>query len=376
MTLIALASPGLCRASIATSVSVFNVPSPQLNGWQFTFGDAYIDLGGLHIINSGHNDNEGGYDADRLQLQLAQGRGNVELQVTFTKLQLNTTTGGQSLFEVGLGQTSDVYAQTQFVGLFSPHEEQMLELHVVTKDGSSVTGDRVKASNGSPSQLTIFYNSNDGFVSAAYDDDLADTEPPLTTLTRNLPHDETLGEQVFFALVGFVELGSSQEITISSVVVAGTHALGDFSDDGTMGVDDIDTLQSLIRLEHAKADVNDDQQVDIADLTYWLHDLAHSYFGDANLDGEFNSADLIGAFQAGEYEDDAAGNSTWSTGDWNGDREFTTADLVVAFQDGGYELSSQLPVASVPEPQGWNFLVTGVLASCANLRRREITVRI
>jgi hypothetical protein len=58
--------------------------------------------------------------------------------------------------------------------------------------------------------------------------------------------------------------------------------------------------------------------------------------GDANGDGQFDSADLIEAFQAGEYEDQISGNSTWNEGDWNGDGEFSTGDLVVAFQSGQY----------------------------------------
>ena len=58
--------------------------------------------------------------------------------------------------------------------------------------------------------------------------------------------------------------------------------------------------------------------------------------GDANRDGVFNSTDLVQVFQAGEYEDGIAGNSTWEEGDWDNDQEFTTTDLVVAFQAGWY----------------------------------------
>ena len=58
--------------------------------------------------------------------------------------------------------------------------------------------------------------------------------------------------------------------------------------------------------------------------------------GDANGDGIFNSSDLVLVFQAGEYEDAVAGNSTFAEGDWNGDGDFTTADLVLAFQLGLY----------------------------------------
>jgi hypothetical protein len=58
--------------------------------------------------------------------------------------------------------------------------------------------------------------------------------------------------------------------------------------------------------------------------------------GDSNRDGQFNSADLVMTFQAGEYEDTLAGNSKWTEGDWNGDGDFTTGDLVMAFQAGSY----------------------------------------
>ncbi len=58
--------------------------------------------------------------------------------------------------------------------------------------------------------------------------------------------------------------------------------------------------------------------------------------GDANLDGVFDSADLVDIFRAAEFEDDQKGNSTWSGGDWNGDGDFTTADIILAFQSGKY----------------------------------------
>jgi len=58
--------------------------------------------------------------------------------------------------------------------------------------------------------------------------------------------------------------------------------------------------------------------------------------GDSNRDGIFDTADIVLAFQAGEYEDAISGNSTWEEGDWDGDGDFTTADLVFAFQSGNY----------------------------------------
>lgn len=62
-----------------------------------------------------------------------------------------------------------------------------------------------------------------------------------------------------------------------------------------------------------------------------------TWFGDANLDGEFNSTDLVQLFSIGHYDQDSRGEYGWTQGDWNGDRKFDSADLILAFQDGGYE---------------------------------------
>ncbi|MEZ6119790.1 MAG: hypothetical protein R3C28_24930 [Pirellulaceae bacterium] len=71
--------------------------------------------------------------------------------------------------------------------------------------------------------------------------------------------------------------------------------------------------------------------------------------GDANLDGLFDSSDLVRIFQEGQYEDGITGNSTWRSGDWNGDGEFDTSDLVTAFQLGWYEQGPRRPLAAVQD---------------------------
>ena len=60
--------------------------------------------------------------------------------------------------------------------------------------------------------------------------------------------------------------------------------------------------------------------------------------GDSNGDGNFDSSDLVVAFQSGEYEDGIAGNSTFEEGDWNQDGDFDSSDLVYVFQLGLYEV--------------------------------------
>ncbi|MCA9215162.1 MAG: PEP-CTERM sorting domain-containing protein [Planctomycetales bacterium] len=94
-----------------------------------------------------------------------------------------------------------------------------------------------------------------------------------------------------------------------------------------------------------------------------------TWFGDSNLDGVFNTSDLVTVFQEGQYEDGIDGNSSWTTGDWNGDGEFDTGDLVLAFQDGGFEVGPRQSVASVPEPSSTVGLFTAfVFASLLGRR--------
>ena len=83
-------------------------------------------------------------------------------------------------------------------------------------------------------------------------------------------------------------------------------------------------------------DLTQDGVVDYNDVDHLVVRILGTTAGDANADGRFDSADLVRVFQAGEYDDPAIGNSTWSTGDWNCDGEFTSSDLVVAFQRGKY----------------------------------------
>jgi hypothetical protein len=92
--------------------------------------------------------------------------------------------------------------------------------------------------------------------------------------------------------------------------------------------------------------------------------------GDANIDGAFNSGDLVHVFQVGEYEDNIAGNSTWSDGDWTSDHEFDSSDLVAAFQAGQYEPAGAAS-SSVPEPTGWVLALIGMTLVATRRRTRK-----
>jgi hypothetical protein len=130
-------------------------------------------------------------------------------------------------------------------------------------------------------------------------------------------------------------------------------AMGDFDQDHQLSQSDIDQLTAAVRsgLHPQTLDLTFDSLVTADDRMVWIDDLKRSYLGDADLDGEFNSRDIVAVFQTGEYEDTIAGNSLWADGDWNGDGEFDTQDFVVAFSVGAYEQGPRRNGAwMVPEP--------------------------
>ena len=148
---------------------------------------------------------------------------------------------------------------------------------------------------------------------------------------------------------GFLE--EDEVLTIVNREVGGL--LGDFDSSGVLDAADIDLLSEAVRSNStdARFDLNADGSVTALDRDVWIQDLRMTYTGDANLDGEFNSGDLVSAFTFGEYEDAIASNSTWASGDWNGDAEFDSSDFVASFSEGGYEQGPRAGVAaSVPEP--------------------------
>ncbi len=155
------------------------------------------------------------------------------------------------------------------------------------------------------------------------------------------------------------------------VTLAARSLPGDFNGDGLLTALDIDQLTHKIRSGAAATefDLNHDGHVDEVDRSYWVHQLARTHLGDANLDSQFNSQDLILVFQSGQYENLLSNDATWATGDWNGDLNFDSGDLVAAFQDGVYE---QGPAAVVvPEPSTLPLLVVGAwFAVCGRQKAR------
>jgi hypothetical protein len=117
---------------------------------------------------------------------------------------------------------------------------------------------------------------------------------------------------------------------------------GDFNGSGAVDEQDITLLcQALQAGNDLRYDLNGDGLLSVSDRNEMIFNVLGTTYGDANLDGIFNSTDFVAIFQRGEYEDATPGNSVWSDGDWNCDGDFTTTDLVVAFQAGGYVREAQ-----------------------------------
>ena len=122
----------------------------------------------------------------------------------------------------------------------------------------------------------------------------------------------------------------------------------DLNQDGVVDVADIQTFCGGRLAGDLAFDFDGDGDVDQDDQAQYIVGSLRSTFGDANLDGVFNSQDFVTVFQAGEFEDGLLANSTWDEGDWNCDGEFDSQDFVVAFKTGDYEAEAAAAVVAAP----------------------------
>ena len=105
----------------------------------------------------------------------------------------------------------------------------------------------------------------------------------------------------------------------------GSFKSGDFNEDGLLDVADMDALTAEVLAGNhpTKYDLNDDSMVDEGDRTIWITDIKNTYFGDSNLDGVVNAADLNAV--ALNWRSEMA--TSWSQGDFNGDGSVSALDL-------------------------------------------------
>ncbi len=144
---------------------------------------------------------------------------------------------------------------------------------------------------------------------------------------------------------------------------------GDLNNDGLLDADDVTLLFAKLREGDSIADVNQDGSVDTLDRDAWVRELKLTWYGDADLDGEFTSSDLIAVFRAAKYDSDT--QAQWHEGDWTGDGSFDSTDLILALQDGGYELGPRPSVLAVPEPSDVAIVTIAALIVMSSTRGRR-----
>jgi hypothetical protein len=164
---------------------------------------------------------------------------------------------------------------------------------------------------------------------------------------------------------------SDQEI--AELSAGSPSILGDYNNNGVLDEPDLN-LQADEIVKGPAADLSfdltNDGQVNFDDRKMWVEDeqLKYTYIGDANLDLEFNSSDMVQVFVGGKYE--TLQEATWGEGDFTGDKVFDSGDMVAAFAGGGYEKGprGQNPPA-VPEPTSITLLLLGLLGAVSLSRR-------
>ena len=161
------------------------------------------------------------------------------------------------------------------------------------------------------------------------------------------------------------DINGSRHIQMSVTATTTSDLLGgDFDGDGLLTTADIDMLTREIHAgtNRSEFNLNGDALVDQDDLTAWLFDAAQfdqfaaAYlFGDANLDGAVNSADLNILALSWQQVD----TPRWSAGDFNADGSVNSNDL----NELALSWQQSIPVAPsaspVPEPSACLLAVVG-----------------
>jgi hypothetical protein len=338
----------------------------------FITGDSMMQDGGLRFVNR-HSFDEFG--------RKLSGRGSFAAAIEFRDLFLGDL--DQFASEDAAGIVDLIYD-------FTPNDDTGDAIGVVISESNgdppnqwtlgvlasgmeSVVGIKVPQANMSPVRLELIYDDVLNEFTVTYDNDTSDAAAAVEIgpfpFARNI--DET--EQHVNLLVSACCAFTLQSGLLDYFAVEPFSDIeGDFNGNGVLDAADIDQLSAQVRAatNDPLFDLNTDSLVDDLDRHAWVRDLKQTYFGDADLNGSFDSTDLVQVLGSGEYEDGFDLNSTWLTGDWEGDGDFTSGDLVLALADGGYEAGA----AAVPEPNGI-ILAMGAAAIAAFRHRRSKTRR-
>ena len=138
-----------------------------------------------------------------------------------------------------------------------------------------------------------------------------------------------------------ISLNPGTTVSIGSILegyLVDSVKAGDVDGDGSLNHQDIDAIFAAVATgsSDSRNDVNGDGEVDEQDVEDFLDVVVDITAGDANLDGRFDTVDLIQLFTSGRYESEVVGTANWASGDFNGDGTFDSSDLVLALIKGNY----------------------------------------
>jgi hypothetical protein len=242
--------------------------------------------------------------------------------------------------------------------------------YIVVDDAGDILNTNQSFVNGLPDgeslDFVIDYNpEGDGVLTLA----IADEDPVelLLTAEQRQTGATFTGFGVFTGPYAGTPRAQSLEILIDDVTYTSLDtvaAAGDYNRDTLLDARDIDLQAAAMNAPNpdlAVFDENGDGLVDLADRTVWVKVHRRTWYGDADLNGEFNSGDLVAALAAGTYEADVAAG--WEAGDFDGSGRFNSGDLIQALADGGYEQGPLAAVRAVPEPASVVMLTIGLMVT-------------
>ncbi len=151
--------------------------------------------------------------------------------------------------------------------------------------------------------------------------------------------------------------------SISFITLSDEAPIGDFDNDGTLDIDDLEALISQLDASNPSSPLfdldgsADGADVDQTDVDEWLS-LKGVLRGDANLDNFIDQSDLDAVLQNWGRND-----ATWGTGDYTGDRFVAQGDLDLVLQQWGGSAAPDLSALDpIPEPVAGFALLAGLLA--------------
>jgi hypothetical protein len=159
------------------------------------------------------------------------------------------------------------------------------------------------------------------------------------------------GDNLYFVAKSYAIVSSSGEPTRQMWMVGPPSAAqvpGDLDGDGTVTSADIDSIWGLIESGDSRADLNHDGFVNKADADYLVRVILNTEYGDANLDGTVDAADLA---TTRRNVGQTFSGPNWARADFNGDGKSDAADLALVRKYLGFSAVSQASPAIAIESQ-------------------------